>query len=376
MVIALVGGGTGGHFYPLIAVAEALNAKSQEIGKSFLLYYFGPDPYDRASLDALGITFVKVPAGKRRRYRSFLNILDSFKVLAGIIVALYKLFWLYPDVIMSKGGFTSVPILFAARILRIPIVVHESDAVVGRANKFGARAARYVAISYAESAQFFPPEKTALTGIPIREILLAPAPPNAKESLGVDVSLPVLLVLGGSQGAERVNTLILESLDELLPAYTIIHQTGGALYEATKAAAEALITDQNLRMRYHPIGFLDAATLNVAYETASIVISRSGSTTIFETAAHAKPSILIPIPEEISHDQRTNAYAYARSGAAIVMEEGNLRDGLLAAEISRIMSNQDTYRSMATAAKAFAPRDAAGKIAKILMSIGEEHIRQ
>ena len=152
-----------------------------------------------------------------------------------------------------------------------------------------------------------------------------------------------------------------------------MHQTGRDLFAAASESAKTLIPDTNLLQRYHPIAFMDPQMLNTAYHAASVVISRSGSTTIFENGIHGKPSILIPIPEEISHDQRTNAYAYARKGAAIVMEEGNLQDGLLTAEIARIMKDQSLYKEMADAARAFAPRDAAAKVADILIRIGDEH---
>ena len=366
-------GAAGGHFYPLIAISQSLLAKGAERHSLTELYYMGPDPYDAGALESLGIKFVHFPAGKRRRYRSILNFIDLFKVLWGTFVALFKLLIIYPDVVMSKGGYTSVPVTLAARFLRIPIVIHESDVNVGRANKLNARAARYVAISYSETAKYFEPEKTALTGIPVRNVLLAPQTGDPASILGLDPSLPTLLVLGGSLGAERVNNLILESLDELLPHYSIVHQTGRDLFAAASESAKTLIPDTNLLQRYHPIAFMDPQMLNTAYHAASVVISRSGSTTIFENGIHGKPSILIPIPEEISHDQRTNAYAYARKGAAIVMEEGNLQDGLLTAEIARIMKDQSLYKEMADAARAFAPRDAAAKVADILIRIGDEH---
>lgn len=181
------------------------------------------------------------------------------------------------------------------------------------------------------------------------------------------------MIIGGSQGAERINTLILDALDELLPKYTLIHQVGKDKYDTVVASAKALITDQNLAQHYRPVPTFDASTLGAAYNAADVVISRAGSTVIFEIALHAKPSIIIPIPEEISHDQRTNAYTYASTGAATVLEENNLTAGLLMAEIERIMGDQALYSQMATAAKTFAPADAAGKIATILVSIGEEH---
>lgn len=373
MRVLLVGGGTGGHFYPLIAIAEALIERAALQQKSIELFYIGPDHYDKDSLDVLGIKFIWCPTGKWRRYKSILNFLDIFKLGFGVLVAFWKLLILYPDTVMSKGGSTSVPVIIAARLLRIPVVIHESDVVVGRANKLAAKGARYIAVSFPETAELFPKEKTALTGIPIRKALRQETAQDPHAALGLDSTIPTLLVLGGSLGAENINNLILESLDDLLPTYNIVHQTGKSHFDAVTATAQALVKDPGLLSRYHPIAFVDQATLNLAYHASVLVISRAGSTTIFESAIHTKPSILIPIPETISHDQRKNAYAYARSGAAVVMEEGNLRDGLLVAEINRIMSNHSVYEQMIAAARKFPARNASNKIADILLSIGDEH---
>lgn len=371
--IMFVGGGTGGHFYPLIAVAETIRAMHRDDAKQPLLYYIGPDPYDKKALVSNDIRFLYCPAGKHRRYKSVLNILDSFKVLSGIFVALTKLFYIYPDVVVSKGGYTSVPVVIAAWLLRIPIIVHESDAVAGSANKLASRFARIVAISYPDSAGIFPPEKTILTGIPVRKALLSPIEANADAELGIDSTRPTLLILGGSQGAERLNTLILDALDELLPRYNIIHQTGERSFDNITSSVSQLVSDQNLLEHYYPKSFLEVDTLNQALHVASLIISRAGSGSIYEISLHEKPAILIPIPGEISHDQRTNAYAYARTGAATVMEEDNLEDGLLEAEIDRIMGDIQTYEGMKEAARLFARNDAAEMLATEINTIANEH---
>jgi len=184
---------------------------------------------------------------------------------------------------------------------------------------------------------------------------------------------PILLILGGSQGAERVNELILDSLDELLVNFAIIHQTGKLNYETCNNSATLLIPDEARLAEYHPVPFLGETLLNEAYHRADIVISRAGSNSIYEIALHGKPSILIPIPESISHDQRTNAYAYARSGATTVMEESNITDTLLRSEIDRIMQNEDIYQAMSTAARSFAKPDAGDAIATTLMQTAQEH---
>lgn len=367
--ILLVGGGTGGHFYPLISIGEALRASSQNI----VLYYAGPDVYDADALAAQNIHFVQIPAGKQRRYASLLNFFDIFKTLYGACIAVLKLLSIYPDVIMSKGGYTSVPIILAAKFLRIPIVVHESDSLPGKANKLAARFAETVVVSYPETHELFDNSNVVHLGIPIRSALLAPQSEQPLQAFNIEANHPLILVLGGSQGAERVNELILDSLDELLPSFSIIHQTGKMNFEVCKSSADALILDDTLRSRYHPIAFLEGSELNDAYHLASIIISRAGSNSIFEIALHGKPSILIPIPETISHDQRTNAYTYARSGATTVMEEGSITPSLLRAEIDRIMQNDDIYKEMKDAATAFAKHNAADAIRDILLGIAQKH---
>ena len=273
---------------------------------------------------------------------------------------------------MSKSGFTSVPVVLAAAFLRIPIIIHESDAVPGRANQLAKRFARYIAISYDDAAQYFPATKTALVGIPIRQSFFTePVDPHAL--LGIPEDRPVIFVTGGSLGAQRINDLILESLDELLPHYTIIHQVGSDNVTAVEQAALARRLDTHLIDHYFIKGHLSAEEMSAAQNVATLIIGRAGSTTIFEIALKSKPSIIIPIPEDISHDQRTNAYAYARSGAASVIEEHNLTDGLLTAEIQRILRDDAVYQTMASAARQFTVPDAAAKLAHTITGIADEH---
>ena len=369
--IMLVGGGSGGHFYPLMSLAEEL--RRNEVSDTEL-YYIGPEPYDETVLKSHGITFVLCPAGKARRYASFRNILDICVTFWGCFVALWKLYMLYPDVIVTKGGYTSVPIILAAAFLRIPIVVHESDTRPGRANKLASAFTSHVAISFEDARPYFKKNEVLFTGIPIRSELLNPTEGNVHEILGTDASLPTLLILGGSQGAERLNTLMLKSLRMLLPYYNIIHQTGKSNFDVSVLSARELIEDNALLGRYRPIAFFtDPKILNAAYEAATLIISRAGTGTIYEIALHGKPSILIPIPETVSHDQRTNAYAYARSGAAVVLEETNLVDSLLTSEIDRIMKNTALYLEMTKSALNFAPQNGAQLLAELTLEVARTH---
>ena len=302
--IAFVGGGTGGHFYPLIGVAESL--RQADTDNEMLFYYLGPDAYDPEALSGVSMQYIHCPAGKLRRYLSWRNLTDFFKTGAGIIVAFFRLLLVYPDVIFSKGGYTSLPIVIAGWVLRIPIVIHESDAKPGLASKLATPLAGRIKVAYQDAMKFFPEKKTELVGIPSRSNFFAQPQPSI---LGIELDRPLIFVTGGSSGAKRINDLILESLEELLPEYTILHQTGTANEELVEQTAIGLLGDSDRLNYYHARGYLGADEFNAALAAATIIISRAGSTTIHQIALKGKPSILIPIPEDVSHDQRTNAYA-------------------------------------------------------------------
>ncbi|MBI2617900.1 undecaprenyldiphospho-muramoylpentapeptide beta-N-acetylglucosaminyltransferase [Candidatus Kaiserbacteria bacterium] len=374
MKIVFTGGGTGGHFYPIIAVAEKIKDVVAE--KKLLppqLYYFGPKPFDERALVELNIEHQYSTAGKLRNYASIWNYIDMLKTLWGAALALVKLFFIYPDVVFSKGGYASFPTVLAARLLRIPIVVHESDAVMGRTNAWAARFARSVAISYPEAVTTISPERVAYTGNPIRQELFRPEKEGAFEYLNLERGIPVLLVLGGSQGAQAINNAVLDALSELLPRYQVIHQAGEKNYEEVKSRASIILEGLEHRTRYHPFGLLNILALRMAYGAADLVITRAGSGVIFETAAAHKPAVIIPIPHDVSRDQSVNAFSYARSGAAVVIEQNNLTPHLLVSEVNRLFDNQNEMKKMSESAQAFSRPDAAKVIAEELVNIGIEH---
>lgn len=368
MRIAFVGGASGGHFYPLTAVAEVLHTTSPETK----LYYFGPSPYKKELLAQYNIDYIYCPAGKLRRYFSIQNFIDIFRGFFGVFIAIWRLYVIYPDVIFSKGSYTAVPILLAARFLRIPVVMHESDSKPGRASKMAKGFAKYIAIAYDDVAPFFPKEKTALVGIPLRKDIIA-THADPFSVLGIPNDKPFIYVTGGSQGAERINNIILRSLAELLPQFRVFHQVGDQNVNDLSLAAKALLQESPNLSSYYIVGSVPGATVSALLDAASLVITRAGSTTLFEIAEHGKPAIIIPIPEEVSHDQRTNAFAYARNGAASVIEEKNLTTHLLIEEINSIVSDPARFKTMSAAAKAAALPGAAEKIANLLITIAKEH---
>lgn len=373
MKILFTGGGTGGHFYPIIAVAEALNdiVREHKILEP-TLYYAAPDPYDREMLLASNITFVPTAAGKMRRYFSPLNIVDWFVTGWGIMRSVLRIFFIYPDVVFGKGGYASFPMILAARIFRIPVVIHESDSVPGRVNEWAGTFAAKVAVSYPEAAQYFPKEKVALTGNPIRKAALLPAREGAQEFLKLEPELPVLLVLGGSQGSQAINEIILAALPQLVEKYQIIHQTGDINFKEVEGRAKVALVNSPHPERYKPFSYLNDLATRMSAGAANLVISRAGST-IFEIAAWGLPSILIPLVGSAADHQIKNAFSYARSGAAVVIEQNNLTPGLLLSEIGRILDTPALVRAMSEKARSFARVDAAKAIANVLLDISISH---
>ncbi len=373
MKILFTGGGTGGHFYPIIAIAEAINELSYT--RKLLdpqLYYAAPEPYDRQMLLGQNITFVPTSAGKMRRYFSLLNILDWFKTAWGIIRSIVRIFFLYPDVIFGKGGYASFPTLLAARIFNIPVVIHESDSVPGKVNRWAGRFAKKIAISYPEAAEFFPKERVAFTGNPIRKAILFPAREGAVEFLKLDPTVPLILVLGGSQGATALNEVVLGALLELVKTYQIVHQVGTTNLEEVQGRAKIILENSENANHYKPFAYLNDLAMRMSAGVATLVISRAGST-IFEIAAWGLPSIIVPLPSSAEDHQTKNAFSYARSGACSVIEQNNLTPTLVVSEVHRILNNPEIQQRMSEGAKSFAREDAPKLIAEALVDIGLSH---
>jgi UDP-N-acetylglucosamine--N-acetylmuramyl-(pentapeptide) pyrophosphoryl-undecaprenol N-acetylglucosamine transferase len=376
--IGFTGGGTGGHFYPLIAVAEEIRHKYA--GQDISLFNFGDSPYSAEDLKNNNIQFVKISSGKSRLYSSFSNFLDYFKVSWGVVQAMGKLAVVYPDVIFSKGGYVSFPVLVAARLLRIPVVAHDSDTICGRATIYAAKFAKIVCVAWPEGGEYLQkytridPSRIVYTGLPIRFGL---NPNHPRESYAFsefnrfDPRIPTILIIGGSQGAENINNVVIKSLGQLLPNVQVIHQTGQANFERVKKLTDELLRDMPEKKSYIPVGTLSSDEIRNAYSMVSLVVSRGGSQ-MLEFFAYGLPSIVIPIPQDISRDQRSNSFAAMRRGASVVIEEKNLTSTILLSEIRRLVANPDLLTEMKEAAKKSARLDAAEQIADILLHIATD----
>lgn len=373
MKIIFTGGGTGGHFYPIIAIAESIQKITKE--KKLLspeMFFCSPSPYNQGMLYDHNIRFKKIVAGKMRRYFSLLNFTGFFKTIWGSLGALLDVFDIYPDVVFGKGGYGSFPVVLAARLLRIPVFIHESDCAPGRVNKWAGKFADRIAVSYEEASMYFPKGKVAFTGQPVLEDRLTPITNSAAEFFDFDQSLPTIFIIGGSQGAEIINDIILDILPDLIKNFQIIHHTGPLNLEVIKESAAAILLNNPNKNRYKPFAYLNNLEMRMAAGVASLVISRAGST-IFEIASWAKPSIIIPIADSNENHQVKNAFAYAKAGACSVIEEENLKAHILLSEIKRIIENKEISEKMQEGAKNFFKPGAADAIARELLSIIISH---
>ena len=373
MRILLTGGGTGGHFYPIIAVVRALKKIAEE--ERFVemsLVYAADNPYDEHLLKEEGIGFVTVPAGKIRRYFSLLNVSDLFKTAWGILRAIVYVFRQMPDVVFAKGGYASFPVLIAARIFGIPVIIHESDSVPGRVNRWAGSFAKKIAISFPETAKYFSESKTALTGNPVRTRLLGGNTEEAKSVFGYE-NLPTILVLGGSQGAANINNVVLDILPDILKEIKIIHQSGKNNFDDISKRVSVVLSQSSFKNRYKHFAFMDEDTLRNAALVSNLIISRSGAGAIYEISAWAKPSILVPIDDSAQDHQRQNAYAYARAGGAVVVEESNLTPHILMGEIRKLLADPSRLERMSQAAKSYSKPDAAESLARQIITLATEH---
>lgn len=370
MKILLCGGGSGGHITPLIAVARELRTIAEEQKLVTVDLVFVGDSNDPHLFAAEDIRFRRLASGKVRRYFSFQNVTDLFRTAGALLKAVYIVYQEFPDVVFSKGGFASFPVLVAARLFSIPVIIHESDTVPGRVHAWAASFARRIAVSFPETLAQFPSEKTAYTGNPIRTRILGGNEAEATALFSLEQHVPVILVLGGSQGAEPLNNAVLSVIDTLVETSQVIHQTGEKNYANVMKEASVVLEKSTHRHRHHIIAFLDEGALRNAASMARVIVSRAGANAIFEIAAWGVPSILVPLPHAAQDHQRHNAYVYARAGGCVVIEEENLTPTVFLNEVQKLVTDEERRTRMRTAAQKFARLDAAEKIAREIIQLG------
>lgn len=371
MRIMFTGGGTGGHIYPLLAVADEIKRQAKEPVE---MTYIGPRSPLNTEFSSRGIRIFSLLSSKLRRYAAIDNLLDVPKFFISIFQALLWLYIEMPDVLFSKGGPGAFAAVLAAWFYRIPIIIHESDAVPGLTNRLSSFFATKIALSFASASESFSQKKIAVTGNPIRPGILADRPPisAAKKDLGLNPDLPLLVVLGGSQGSRTLNAFIIENLKELLAEVQIFHQYGPANGRLVEDLLDSPLKslEAALWVRYKSVPYLELPELVRALAAADLVLSRAGSGAIFEIASFGKSSLLVPLPGSANDHQRANAYEYATAGAAAVFEENNLAVHLVLGKIKELLTRPERKQKMEEAAKRFFIPDAAEIIAKETLLLG------
>ncbi len=303
-VIALTGGGTAGHVMPHLAIIPYLEDRGWEV------FYIGSKGVEKSLIAKTNVEYFEVAAGKLRRYFSFQNFLDIFKVSLGLLQSILIVGRKKPSIVFSKGGFVSVPVAVAAWLFKIPVVSHESDLSPGLANRIISKFATKILLSFPESSSLGP--RSVLTGLPIRASLFGGDRLKGLDYLGLDGSKPVILIMGGSLGAQKINNLVANNIDRLLEVFHIVHVTG--------AGKELDL----VRSGYVQFSFI--ADIEHLFAAADCVISRSGANSIFEFLALQLPMLLIPLESGSRGDQVENALCFASQGWAKVARESELTD--------------------------------------------------
>lgn len=326
--IIMTGGGTAGHVTPNIALFPALKEEGYEI--SYIGSYNG---IEKELIKKQGIEYFGISSGKLRRYFDVKNFTDPFRVMKGYSEAKKILKHTKPDVVFSKGGFVTVPVVYAAKKLHIPVIIHESDLTPGLANKLAIPNATYVCHNFPETANHLPEEKSRLTGCPIRKELFEGDREKGLKFLGFQGNKPVLMIIGGSTGAKVINETVRESLGILTQRFDIVHLCG----------KDKLDTNYNDVAGYKQFEYI-SDELNDIFAASDVVISRAGANAICELLALCKPHLLIPLSANASRgDQILNAKSFKKQGFSEVLEEENMTKDTLCENLNKVYDNRDLY---------------------------------
>ena len=334
--IVLTGGGTAGHVTPNIAMIPRL----KELG--YKISYIGSyDGIEKKLIEELDIPYYGISSGKLRRYFDVKNFTDPFKVMKGLFEAKKLMKQLKPDVVFSKGGFVTVPVVVAASRKKIPTFIHESDMTPGLANKLSIPFATKVCCNFPETVSHLPADKAVLTGTPIRQELLTGDPKKALEFTGFTPDKPVILVIGGSLGAVAVNDAVRAILPELLKEFHVIHLCGKDKLDESLKNTQGYVQYEYIKKELADL-----------FALSSIVISRAGANAICELSALNKPNLLIPLSARASRgDQILNARSFERLGYSKVLEEEEITNDILLDAIHDLYENRETYITAMSSSK-------------------------
>ncbi|AJD26879.1 undecaprenyldiphospho-muramoylpentapeptide beta-N-acetylglucosaminyltransferase [Clostridium botulinum] len=326
--IIMTGGGTAGHVTPNLALVPELKKLGYEIK-----YIGSIEGIERKIIEKEGIEYFPISSGKLRRYFDLKNFSDPFKVLKGVFQAKKIIKKEKPDIVFSKGGFVTVPVVIAAHLNKIPVIAHESDITPGLANKLATPYCTRVCVTFPESVKHIKGDKAVLTGTPIRRELLEGNKLEGIKLCGFKDNKPILLIIGGSLGSKIINGIVRKNLDNILSKFNIIHICGKSNL------------DENLENRkgYAQFEYVNEELPDLM-KASDLVISRAGANVIYELLALKKPNLLIPLSKKSSRgDQILNAASFEKSGYSLVLKEKELEDKTLMKKLNHLYENRNVY---------------------------------
>lgn len=356
MKIVLTGGGTAGHIVPNLALIPGLQAAGFEIS-----YIGGRNGMEKelVGAEAENIPYYGISSGKLRRYLSFKNLTDGFRVMKGVVDARKVLKKINPNVVFSKGGFVTVPVVFAAKSLKIPVVIHESDITVGLANKLAMPHAKKICCVFPETMVGLPANKAVHTGTPLRKQIFNGSAAKAANMCNFTKDLPIIMVMGGSSGSAAINGILRQALSQL-EGFNIIHICGNGNVDKPLESGN-----------YRQFEYVSSG-MGHLYAASQLVVSRAGSNSLAELLALRKPNILIPLPKHASRgDQILNAKSFEKQGFSVVLEEDGLTSNILAESIKDLYNRRSHFKGIMSNANI---GDGTEEIIKIIKSVYDKRM--
>ncbi len=372
MRVLISGGGTGGHVYPALAVAQQL----QQHYDADILYLGSDDGLETRLVPAAGLRLKTIQAGKLQRFVSWRTVTGVARVPVGMAQALGIVRAFRPDVAFTSGGYVAVPAGLAARLNGTPFLMHQQDVPPNLSNTLLAPLATRISVAFADSMHYFPSKKTVQLGNPIRQAILDirnVSPQQARTNLELAPDVPLVLVTGGSQGARHLNQTVCHALPELLKQCQVLHISGSNLFTETRDLAEQTLAgvENETRQRYRLEPYMDEQ-MPLALQAADLVLCRSGASVLSELAVLGKPSILVPLPPAIGGSpQEVNAAMFKREQAAEVILNNLLKPEIMIERITYILSESACLQTMSNAARKFAKPDATQEIVETIVTLAK-----
>lgn len=375
MKVLISGGGTGGHIYPALAVAQQLQQEYQ----ADILYLGSDDGLETSLIPAAGLRLALIQAGKLQRFVSWRTITGVARVPVGMVQAISIVRQFQPDAAFTSGGYVAVPAGLAARLNGVPLLMHQQDVPPNLSNRLLAPLATRISVAFADSLRYFPAHKTVQLGNPMRQAILdirQHTPEQARTALGMSADLPLLLVTGGSQGARHLNQTVCHALPQLLPFCQVLQISGPRLFSETRELANTMISElhADMQQRYRLVAYMNEE-MPLALQSATLILCRAGASTLSELAVLGKPSILVPLPPAIGNSpQEANAAMFGSKQAAEVILDSDLKPEILVTRVKSVTTSSTSLQRMAEAARTLARPDATHAIVKLVAQLANKTV--